>query len=136
MFRNLLTGTAIACAAAFGIPTGTFAQSTDAKQDAKKAGTEVKEAGKDAGEATKDAGQAAAKGTKHAAKKTGQVATDAAKEAGTGTKKAAKTVQRKLTPNTTSATCKDGTVQSGKTKTTACVDHGGVRGWSSSRVGR
>jgi hypothetical protein len=128
MFRNLLTGTAIACAVAFGIPTGTFAQATDAQQDAKKAGQEAKEAGQKAGEAAKDGGKATAKGTKHAAKKTGQVAKDAANEAGTGTKKAAKTVKGKLTPDTTSATCKDGTVQSGKTKTTACVDHGGVQG--------
>jgi hypothetical protein len=128
MFRNVMTGTAIACAVAFGIPAGTFAQGTDARQDAKKAGQETKEAGEKAGEAAKDAGKATAKGTKGAAKKTGQVAKDAANEAGTGTKKAAKTVKRKLTPDTTSATCKDGTVQSGKTKTTACVDHGGVQG--------
>jgi hypothetical protein len=128
MFRNVLTGTAIACAVAFGIPTGTFAQATDAQQDAKKAGEEAKAAGKAAGEATKDAGKATGKGTKHAAKKTGQVAKDAAKEVGTGTKKAAKSVKRELTPDTTSATCKDGTVQSGKTKTTACLDHGGVQG--------
>jgi hypothetical protein len=127
MFRNFLTGTAIACAVGLGIPTGTFAQTT-AKQDAKKAGQEAKEAGKAAGAATKDAGKATAKGTKHVAKKTGQVAKDAANETATGTKKAAKTVKRKLTPNTTSARCKDGTVQSGKTKTTACVDHGGVQG--------
>jgi hypothetical protein len=127
MFRNLVTGAAIACAVALGIPTGTFAQTT-AKEDAKKAGQEAKEAGKAAGEATKDAGKATAKGTKHVAKKTGQVAKDAAKETATGTKKAAKTAKRKLTPDTTSATCKDGTVQSGKTKTTACLDHGGVQG--------
>jgi hypothetical protein len=128
MFRNLLMGSVIACAVVFGIPTGTFAQTTDAKQDAKKAGTEAKEAGKAAGEAAKDAGKATAKGTKRVAKKTGQVTKDAANETATGTKKAAKTVKRKLTPNTTSARCKDGTVQSGKTKTTACVDHGGVQG--------
>jgi hypothetical protein len=127
MFRNVLTGAAIACAVAFGIPT-TFAQATDAQQDAKKAGKEAKAAGQAAGEATKDAGKATAKGTKHAAKKTGQVAKDAATEVGTGTKKTAKSVKRELTPDTTSATCKDGTVQSGKTKTTACLDHGGVQG--------
>ena len=49
MFRNLLTGTAIACALAFGISTGALAQGTDAKDDAKKAGQEAKDAGKDAG---------------------------------------------------------------------------------------
>ena len=128
MFRNLLTGTAIVCAVAFGMPTGTFAQTTGAKEDVKKAGKEAKEAGKATGEAAKDAGKATAKGTKHAAKKTGQVVGDAAKETGTGTKKVAKRVKHKLTPDTTSAACKDGTVQTGKTKTTACIDHGGVQG--------
>src|SRR2546430_8413894 len=129
MFRNLLRSTTVACVLAFGIPAGTFAQqTTDANQDAKKAGKEAKQAGKDAGEASKDAGKATAKVTKKAAKKTGQVTGDAAKETATGTKKAAKTAKRKLTPNTTRATCKDGTIQTGKTKTTACVDHGAVKG--------
>jgi hypothetical protein len=108
---------AIACVLAFGIPTGTFAQqTTDAKQDAKKAGKEAKQAGKEAGEATKDAAKATAKGTKHAAKATAK-----------STKHAAKKVKRKLTPKTRSAMCKDGTTQRGKTKTTACHEHGGVR---------
>ena len=128
MFRHLLTGTAVACALAFGFPTGTFAQqATDAGQDAKKAGREAKQAGKEAGEAVKDAAAATVKATKKAVKKTGQVTKDAAEETATGTKKAAKTVERKLTPDTTRATCKDGTVQTGKTKTTACIDHGGVQ---------
>ena len=107
MFRNLLVGTAIAGLLAFGIPTVTSAQQpTDAKQDAKKAKKEAAKAGKEAGKATKDAAKATAKGTKHAAK----------------------VVKKKLTPNTTSAACKDGTTQTGKTKTTACQGHGGVRG--------
>jgi len=127
MFRNLLTGVAIACAVALGIPTVTFAQS-DAKQDAEKAGQEAKEAGKAAGAAAKDAGKATAKGTKRVVKKTGQITKDAANETATGTKKAAKTVKRKVTPDTTTAQCKDGTVQTGKTKTTACANHGGVQG--------
>ena len=55
------------------------------------------------------------------------MAEDAAKEAATGTKKAAKSVKKTVTPDTTSATCKDGTVETGKTKTTACIDHGGVK---------
>jgi hypothetical protein len=128
MFRNSLMGAAVACALTFGVSVGTSAQqTTDAKEDAKKGGKEAKEAGKETGEAAKDAGKATAKATKSAAKKTGQVTEDAAKETATGTKKAAKTVKGKLTPDTTSATCKDGTVQTGKTKTTACVDHGGVQ---------
>jgi hypothetical protein len=127
MFRNVLTGTAITCVLAFGFPAGAFAQD-DAKRDVKQAGAEAKDAGKDAGAAAKDAGKATAKRTKKAAKKTGQVAGDAANETATGTKKAAKSVKRKLTPDTTSSRCQDGTVQTGKTKTTACVDHGGVQG--------
>jgi hypothetical protein len=116
MFRKLLIGSAIAGVMAFGIPTGTSAQES-ATQHAKKAGKHAKKAGKEAGKATGEA-----------AKKTGQVAGDAAKETGTGAKKAAKKVGDKVTPDTTSATCNDGTVQTGKTKTTACANHGGVKG--------
>jgi hypothetical protein len=119
MFRKFLTSTAIACSLVLGIATGTFAQtddSTTAKQEAKAAGRDATDAAKHVGKATK-----------HVAKKTGQVTEDAAKETATGTKKAAKKVKSALTPDTTSATCEDGTVQTGKTKTTACVDLGGVR---------
>ena len=119
MLRQLLMSSAIAGVLAFGIPTATtFAQqTTDARQDAKKAGKEAKKAGQEAGNATKDAAKATAKGTKHAANATGKK-----------TKHVAKKVKHKLTPNTTSATCKDGTTRTGKTKTTACHDHGGVKG--------
>ena len=127
MYRNLATGTVIACLLVFG-SAGAFAQTTDAHQDADKAGQEAKSAGKEAGEASKDAAKATAKGTKKVVKKTGQVTKDAANETATGTKKVAKKVKRAVTPDTTSATCKDGTVQTGKTKTTACVNHGGVQG--------
>jgi hypothetical protein len=122
MRQNLLKHSVIACVFAFGITTAAFAQTTTT-DEAKKAGQETKEAAKAAGEAGEHAGKAAAKG----AEKTGQVAKDAAKETATGTKKAAKSVKKAVTPDTTSATCKDGSVQTGKTKTTACVDHGGVR---------
>ena len=115
MFRTLLIGTVTAVLVS-GMSIATVAQETTATQDAKKAGTETKDAAKDAGKATGKA-----------AKKTGQVTKDAAKETAAGTTKAAKTVKKKLTPDTTSAACKDGTVQTGKTKTTACFDHGGVR---------
>ena len=129
MIRKLLVGAAVACAVTFGLSVLSSAQqATDAKQDAKKAGKEAKNAGKETGEAAKDAGKAAGKATKSAVKKTGQVTRDAAKEVGTGTKKAAKTVKRKLTRHRTHATCKDGTVQTGRTKTTACTNHGGVQG--------
>jgi hypothetical protein len=119
---NLLKHSAIACVFAFGIATTAFAQTT-ATDEAKSAGQETKEAAKAAGEAGEHAGKAVAKG----AKKTGQVTEDAAKETATGTKKAAKKVGKAVTPDTTSATCKDGTVETGKTKTTACIDHGGVK---------
>jgi hypothetical protein len=119
MFRTFLARTAIACSLALGIATGTFAQTDDST----KAKQEAKDAGRDAADAAKHAGKA----TKHAAKKTAQVTEDAAKETAEGTKKAAKKVKNAVTPNTTSATCQDGTVHTGKTKTTACVDHGGVR---------
>jgi hypothetical protein len=122
MRKDLLKHSAIACIFAFGIATGAFAQTTTT-DEAKKAGQETKEAAKAAGEAGEHAGKAVAKG----AKKTGQVAEDAAKETATGTKKAAKSAKKAVTPDTTSATCKDGTVHTGKTKTTACADHGGVR---------
>ena len=106
MFRSFLIKTAVASALVLGMSGGTLAQQTsDATQDAKKAGEKAKDAAKDGGEAAKDA----------------------AKATGKATKSAAKTVKKKLTPDTTSATCKDGTVQTGKTKTTACIDHGGVR---------
>jgi hypothetical protein len=128
MIRQLLVGAAVACALTFGLSVLTSAQqATDAKQDAKKAGKEAKNAGKETGEAAKDAGKAAGKATRSAVKKTGQVTRDAAKDVGTGTKKAAKTVKRKLAPHRTHATCKDGTVQTGRTKATACAHHGGVQ---------
>jgi len=127
MYRNFLRSTVIVCSLVVASSTGTFAQTTNAHQDADKAGNEAKAAGKEAGAATKDAAKATAKVTKKVAKKTGQVTTDAAKETATGTKKAAKRVKRAVTPDTTSATCNDGTIQTGKTKTTACVNHGGVR---------
>jgi len=126
MFRTLLIGTAIAGVMAFGIPTATSAQESQesASQHMKKAGKHAKKAGKATGEAAKEAGKA----TGEAAKKTGQVTKDAAKETGTGVKKTAKKVEHKMTPDTTSATCNDGTVQTGKTKTTACANHGGIKG--------
>jgi len=108
MLKRWLVGTALAAALGIGAPTISFAQDTaqtTPKQDIKKAGKKTKDAGKDAGDAAKDAGKATGKQTKKTAKK----------------------VKHAVTPNMTTATCKDGTVQKGRTKTTACNGHGGVQ---------
>jgi hypothetical protein len=127
MLKKFLVSSVIAGVMAFGIPTATvLAGQTTATQDAKKAKEEAKTAGKQAGKATKDAAKATGKGVKKGAKKTGQVTKDAAKETGEGAKKAGEKVKDAVTLDTTSAVCKDGTTQTGKTKTTACANHGGV----------
>jgi multidrug resistance efflux pump len=79
------------------------AQTETAKQDIKKAGNHIKKAGKETGDAAKDTWNA--------------------------TKAEAKAAKRKLT-RTVVATCKDGTTYSGKTRTGACAEHGGVKAWS------
>jgi hypothetical protein len=116
MFRTLLTTSAIACVLALGIPTGSAALSGDAQNPVSKVG-----------KATKDAGKAAVKGTTHAVEKAGDVTEDAGKKTAAETKNAGKTVQGAVTPNLTSTRCKDGTVQTGKTKTDACLHHGGMK---------
>jgi hypothetical protein len=101
--KRLISSLAVVLALA---GTGAMAQS-GTKEEAKKAGEATKEAGKEAGEAAKHAGKATAK----AAKKS----TKAVKKAVTG-------------PD--SATCADGTVQSGETEAAAaagCAGHGGVK---------
>ena len=116
MLKQLLMSSAIAGVLAFGVPTATMiAQQTTATEDAKKAGKETKKAGKEAGEATKDAAKATGKGVKKGAKATAK-----------GTEKAGEKVKDAVTLDTTTALCKDGTTQAGKTKTTACNGHGGV----------
>jgi hypothetical protein len=118
MLKKLLMSSVMAGVLAFGFPTtNALAMQTTAEQDAKKAGKEAKSAGKQAGAATKDAAKATGKGVKKGAKQTAK-----------GTKKAGEKVKDAVTLDTTSALCKDGTTQTGKTKTTACHDHGGVAG--------
>ena len=113
---KLFLSSAIAGMLALGSPAATiFAQQTTATEDAKKAGKETKKAGKAAGDASKDAAKATGKGVKHAANKTAK-----------GAKKAGEAVKDGVTLDTTNAVCKDGTTQTGKTKTTACNGHGGV----------
>ena len=114
--KQLLMSSALVGVLAIGFPTATtLAQQTTATQDAKKAGKETKKAGKEAGEATKDAAKATGKGVKKGAKATAH-----------GVEKAGEKTKDAVTLDTTSAICKDGTTQTGKTKTTACDNHGGV----------
>jgi hypothetical protein len=116
MFKQLLMSSAMVGVLTFGFTaTTTFAQQTTATDDAKKAGKETKKAGKEAGQATEDAAKATGKGAKHVAKKTAK-----------GAKKAGAAVKDGVTLDTTSAMCKDGSTQTGKTKATACNGHGGV----------
>jgi len=103
MSRRFLSHTMLASALFFSLSGAAFAQSTTTSDEAKKAGQATKEAGQDTADAAKHAGKAVAKGTK----------------------KTAKTVKKAVTPDDTTALCKDGTVQKGKTKLTACDDHGG-----------
>lgn len=86
-----------------GSYAGTVSAQSGAKDETKKAGEAAKDAGKDAGDAAKHAGQATAKTAK----------------------KGAKIVKKTVTGKTT-ATCTDGSKQSGKTAATACAGHGGV----------
>ena len=102
MSRRFLSHTVLASALFFSLSGAAFAQST-ASDEAKKAGHATKDAAEDTADAAKHAGKAVAKGTK----------------------KTAKTVKKAVTPDDTTALCKDGTVQKGKTKLTACDDHGG-----------
>jgi len=116
MFKKFLMSSTVAALLAFGVPAATaLAQQTTATEDAKKAGKETKKAGKEAGEATKDAAKATGKGVKKGAKATAH-----------GVEKAGEKTKDAVTLDTTSALCKDGTTQTGKTKTTACDNHGGV----------
>jgi hypothetical protein len=118
MLKKWLMSSVMVGFLAFGIPTANaLTLQTTAEQDAKKAGKEAKKAGQEAGSATK-----------HAAKATGKTVKKGAKKTVKGTKKAGAKVKHAVTPSTTSARCKDGTTQTGKTKTTACHDHGGVAG--------
>jgi hypothetical protein len=103
MVRRFISVAVLAGFCAFSMPAVGFAQTTEAKDDLKKAGNDVKKAGKATGEAAKDVGKA--------------------------TKKGAKAAKRKVTGKTVAATCNDGTTYTGKTRTGACADHGGVKTW-------
>jgi hypothetical protein len=116
MFRTLLTTSAIACVLTFGIPTGSVALAGDGQNPFSKIG-----------KATKDVGKGVVKGTEKVAKETGKVIEEGAEKTVAGTKKAGKRVEGAVTPGLKSASCRDGTVRTGKTKTGACAHHGGVK---------
>lgn len=98
--RRFISALAIATLCASG--SLTFAQTTGAKDETKKAGEATKEAGKDTADAAKHIGKATVKGTKKAA--------SATKDA----------VQRTYA-------CVDGTTDKATIKANACKDHGGVK---------
>ena len=116
MFRTLLTTSTIACALAFGVPTGSYARTNDAQNPF----TAV-------GKATKEAGKATAEGAEKVGEKTADVTKDTAKKTAKGTKDVGKTVEGAVTPNKVSATCMDGRVHTGTTKAQACAGHGGLK---------
>jgi len=97
---------ALAIATLFASGSVTFAQTTGAKDETKKAGEATKEAGKDTADAAKHIGKATVKGTKKAATAT----TNATKNA----------VQHTYA-------CVDGTTDKATLKANACKDHGGVK---------
>ena len=113
MFRTLLTTSAIACVLTLGIPTGSTALGGDAQSKI--------------GKATKDAGKGVVKGTTRVVKKAGDVTEDVAQKTATETKNAGKRDEGAVRSDRTSTRCQDGTVQTGKTNTNACLNHGGMK---------
>ena len=103
--KKLMSAFVIAAMCAAG--GASYAQTTTAKQDAKKAGQATKSAAKDTGEAAKDAAKATGKATTSAAKAT----------------------KNAVAGNTVTATCKDGSTYTGKSRKGACAKHGGVKTW-------
>jgi len=116
MLRTFLITSTVAAVLAIGIPTGSAAPRADGQGPISTVG-----------KATKDAGKTTAKGTKEAVKKTGDVTEDAAQKTATETKNAGKRVEGAADPDKVSARCKDGTVQTARTKIDACRRHGGVK---------
>jgi len=57
----------------------------------------------------------------------GKATKDVAKATVKGTKNVGKRVEGAVVPDLKSASCRDGTVQTGKTKAAACARHGGVK---------
>jgi hypothetical protein len=101
--KNLLAG-CLVTAMCFAAGPSAWAAQSGAKEEAKKAGEATKEAGKDTADAAKHVGKATAKATT----------------------KGAKAVKNAVTGDIT-VLCNDGKKHSGKTRESACEEHGGVK---------
>jgi hypothetical protein len=102
MFRRVLIGTALAVGLAFGIPTTTFAQPPSPPEVVQKVG----------------------EGVKRVVKKTDR----AIRRAGHRTNRVVRKNTHRVTRRTVRAMCNDGRVHTGRTRATACANHGGFRG--------
>jgi hypothetical protein len=102
MFRNMLIGAATAGVLAFGTPAATFAQPPSPPEIVRKVDN----------------------GVRHVVKKTHRAVTHADRHARHEVRKHAPRATRR----TVRAKCNDGRIHSGRTRVTACIDHGGLRG--------
>jgi len=94
----------------------------DVKDEAKRTPGNVETAAKTTGKNVSNAAGDVSHGTKKTAKK---VSHGVSETAGDVSKTAKKTVH----PRTYKANCNDGTTWTGRTKSSACKDHGGVSNW-------
>jgi len=102
MFRRMLIGAAMAGVLALEIPAAAFAQPPSPRDVLRKADN----------------------GVRHAVKKTHRAVTHADSRARHEVRKHA----RGVTHRTVRAMCNDGRIHAGRTRITACIDHGGLRG--------
>ena len=116
MIRTVITTSALALALAFGVPCSTAALNAGDQNPVSAIG-----------KAAKDAGKATVKGTKGVVKKAGDVTEDAAKRTATETKNTGKRIEGAARTDRVSASCRDGSVRTGKTKAQACYGHGGIK---------
>ena len=135
MFKRLLVA---AIVSGFCVGVSVSAQTEAAKDGGKKVG----EAGKETGEAAKELGKTSGEAAKDVSKETGAAAKDVGKDVGEGakdvgkdvattTKSTAKKVKNRVLGKKESATCNDGSTWTGKSRDSACGDHGGVKSWNS-----
>ena len=94
----------------------------DVKHEAERTPTNVKNGAKTTGHNVSNAAGDVASGTKKTAKKVGHGTKEAAGDVSKGAQKA-------VHPHTYKANCNDGTTWTGRSKGSACKDHGGVANW-------